>query len=259
MHSSRGYLSGRGGVVRTTAAGPVQAGPKRGGAIQGPRSRSQRGERGATSIAVALSSAVVVTVSAVMLDVGQLLVTKAELQMVADLAARSGTHELARVYMSAGRQDPTSDTLTASELEQVRAAAQRRSVRNSAGAVAITVASSDIRIGKWEDATGRFIDTNVGVAHQRYPLSPQGHGRLPGRHREGLVRDARVAVQHGQPHHVLSDGHERQLRGLAHVRPGSGQRVGPQAHPERSTAGDLREPRDRRREHELHLQRRRRR
>jgi hypothetical protein len=161
MRSARPFLPSRTTVVRSTVTPATPGGARTGRAsLVGPRAR---GQRGSTSIAVAMSSMVVVGMSALVLDIGQLVVTKAELQMVADLAARSGSHELARVYMSAGRADPVSDTLTASEMEQVRAAAQRRSIRNSAGAVAISVESSDIRIGKWDDASGRFVPTNVGV------------------------------------------------------------------------------------------------
>lgn len=112
---------------------------------------------------VAVSVGAVLGMSALVIDVGQLLVTKAELQMVADLAAKSGAHAIARVYMTAGRQDPASDTLTTSELSQVRAAAQLRSMRNSAGSVAISVASSDIRIGTWDSAKATFVEGNVGV------------------------------------------------------------------------------------------------
>lgn len=128
-----------------------------------PRDPRARSQRGSTSIVVAISTTAVVAASALVIDVGNLLVTKAELQMVADLSAKSGAHAIAQVYMSSGREDPATDTLSISEMAQVRAAAQRRSTRNSAGSVAISVASSDIRIGKWDDQTGTFVEGNVGV------------------------------------------------------------------------------------------------
>jgi hypothetical protein len=166
MRFARRFLSSRATVRRSPAptlapsGARVQASATRNGTLHGPRAR---GQRGATSVAVALSSSAVIGMAALVIDIGQVLVTKAELQMVADLSARSATQELARVYMTAGREDPVSDTLTASEMEQVRAAAKRRSLRNTAGAIPISVNSSDIRIGKWDDATGAFRETNVGV------------------------------------------------------------------------------------------------
>jgi hypothetical protein len=114
-------------------------------------------------VLLAGSIAVVIGMAALVINIGQVLATKAELQMVADLSAKSAARELARVYMTEGRADPVSDTLSVSEQGQVTAVADQRSRRNSAGAVPISIAGPDVRIGKWNDTTGDFQETNVGV------------------------------------------------------------------------------------------------
>lgn len=120
-------------------------------------------QRGATTVATAASIAAVVATAALVIDVGQLLVTKAELQMVADLSAKSAARELARVYAGGGRPDPTTDTLTASEHDQVAAAADRRGQRNTAGTVPISVPAADVEIGRWDVSTGRLLPGGFGV------------------------------------------------------------------------------------------------
>lgn len=54
----------------------------------------RRAERGATLLAVTYSMAGFAAVTALAINVGQLLVTQAELQTVADLAAKSAAQEL---------------------------------------------------------------------------------------------------------------------------------------------------------------------
>jgi len=124
---------------------------------------NQDSQRGATSMVVACTIASSIAMAALVIDVGNLLATKAELQMVADLSAKSAARELARVYMTTGRADPLSDTLSLGEQAQVTAAADHRARRNSAGSVPITVASGDVEIGKWDMAKGTLLGAGFGV------------------------------------------------------------------------------------------------
>ncbi|MFN2427170.1 MAG: pilus assembly protein TadG-related protein, partial [Candidatus Binatia bacterium] len=52
-----------------------------------PSTKTARGQRGGASVLVAGGLAVTIGMAALVIDVGQLMATKAELQMVADLAA----------------------------------------------------------------------------------------------------------------------------------------------------------------------------
>jgi hypothetical protein len=104
-----------------------------------------------------------VAMAALVIDIGQLLSVDAELQVVADLSAKSAARELARVYITAGREDPTTDALSTSERIRVTAAADQRGRRNSAGSVPISIASDDVEIGRWNMSTGGFDRTSLGV------------------------------------------------------------------------------------------------
>ena len=101
--------------------------------------------------------------TALVVDGGRIHVAHAELQTVADLAAKSGARELARVYMDEGREDPTSDTLSVSEQYRIATAARQRGLKNRAGGTPIAIDPGDVRVGKWDDATGKFVETQVGA------------------------------------------------------------------------------------------------
>lgn len=114
-------------------------------------------------VVVATTLAAVVAVAALVINVGQVLVTQAELKTVADLAAKSAAQELARVYTRVGRTDPQSDTLTSLEASSIATAADRRGRKNQAGSTAIAIASSDVHLGRWDEASRAFVASTVGV------------------------------------------------------------------------------------------------
>lgn len=121
------------------------------------------GERGATLLAVAYSMAGMAAVAALAINVGQLMVTQAELQTVADFAAKSAAQELARVYLTTGRSDPLVDGLTSAEFTRIANAATQRALKNTAGSVAISINPGDVGVGKWKDANGAFSAGSMGV------------------------------------------------------------------------------------------------
>lgn len=104
----------------------------------------------------------VLGMTALVVDGGRIHAARAELQTVADLAAKSGARELARVYMDEGRDDPTSDTLAVSEQARIATAARLRGLKNRAGGTPIAIDPGDVQVGKWDDATGEFVETQVG-------------------------------------------------------------------------------------------------
>jgi hypothetical protein len=123
----------------------------------------ERGERGGIPVLLAGGMVALVGMTALVVDGGRLHVARAELQTVADLAAKSGARELARVYMDEGREDPTSDTLTASEQYRIAKAARQRGLKNRAGGTPIAIDPTDVQVGQWDDVTGEFVETEVGA------------------------------------------------------------------------------------------------
>lgn len=105
----------------------------------------------------------VLGMTALVVDGGRIHVARAELQTVADLAAKSGARELARVYMDEGRDDPASDTLSATEQARIATASRERGLKNRAGGTAIAINAGDVQVGEWDDTTGRFVGTEVGA------------------------------------------------------------------------------------------------
>jgi hypothetical protein len=141
----------------------LEAGHGHSPSASGSTQRSTRLQRGATNIGVACGAVASMTMAALVVDVGQLLATKAELQTVSDLAAKSAAQELTRVYLTAGRQDPSTDQLTGDEKARILAAADRRAKKNVAGDVNITVPGADVEIGRYDRQTGNFVPGSTGV------------------------------------------------------------------------------------------------
>ncbi|MFN2377506.1 MAG: TadG family pilus assembly protein [Candidatus Binatia bacterium] len=148
---------------RTAGSSIVLASSSRQLSTTGSAVRPRRGQKGSTTVAVAISMVAVVSATALVIDIGNLKVIEAELQTVADLAAKSAAQELARVYISEGREDPLTDTLTATEKFRISDAADRRARINSAGGTSIVLPGSDVTIGKWNDQSGAFEAATYGV------------------------------------------------------------------------------------------------
>jgi len=151
--------------------------------------------------------------AALVIDGGQLFVTHAELQTVADLAAESAAKEIARVYMDEGREDFLSNSLTPAEKLRVAEAANQRALKNSAGGVSITVAPEDVKIGRWDNSTGQFIETNerVDAAAVTARRDDVSNGMVPGLFAGITGRDAFP---------VRSDAAAR-ISGVRYLPPGS--------------------------------------
>jgi hypothetical protein len=143
----------------------------------GPRQR----QRGASGLTATGSLAITLGLAALVVDTGHLLVTQAELQATADLAAASGARELGRVFLEEGREDPASDRLSDAERLRITSAANYRSERNSAGQVPISVVPGDVEFGRWNDSNSQFIRTTTGVTAVRVTTRRDdvANGRLP--------------------------------------------------------------------------------
>lgn len=112
-----------------------------------------RDERGAAAAMVAVFLMVLLAFGAAALDVGHALVARNELQNVSDAAALAGTRALGSVYEGMTPAAQQAYVLTSGDRAIVEAAVQTAANANKAAGVSITINSSDIQIGIWDQAT----------------------------------------------------------------------------------------------------------
>ena len=122
-----------------------------------------KNNRGTIAIFVGLTLTMLVGVTALTVDIGYGLITRTELQNVADAAVLAGTRQLGLIYegLAPNEQKPTwvipgADQTTI--VNQVQAVA----LLNKAGTKPITINASDIQIGVWDYATQTFTVTTLG-------------------------------------------------------------------------------------------------
>lgn len=105
-------------------------------------------------------------VAAVAIDTGYMMVSKAEIQNVADVSSNSGTLELARIY---GELDHQTDvkyyTLSSYEKSRIVRKINEFSKQNEAAGRAISIADSDAEFGHWEGNS--FVKSDTGVKSVR--------------------------------------------------------------------------------------------
>ncbi|HYC55187.1 MAG TPA: TadE/TadG family type IV pilus assembly protein [Candidatus Binatia bacterium] len=124
---------------------------------------SNRHESGSVSVFAAVAAIGFIGVTALGIDVGYGLLTKAQLQNVADSAALAGNHQLARLYDALGNRNISGYTLTASDKASIIQAVRTYALRNEAGGKAIDVLPGDVLFGRWDKSTGEITETDTGV------------------------------------------------------------------------------------------------
>ncbi len=120
-------------------------------------------ERGSISIFAGVAAVTLLGFSALVLDVGYMLVTNAELQNAADSGAAAGNRELGRIYEELGNVDITEYTLTMEDETRIYQRVNQFSQRNEAAGVSISVLTSDVSYGDWDKSTNTFAETRTGV------------------------------------------------------------------------------------------------
>jgi Flp pilus assembly protein TadG len=131
------------------------------------RSARKDGERGMIVILMAIAIVGLIGAGSLAVDIGSALVTKSELQNVADAATLAGTRELAIIYRDDHyKSNPDFNykdyTLTSTEKARIRAKAASFASANKAGGLSITVGDDDIRPAKvTSDGTITYQDKAV--------------------------------------------------------------------------------------------------
>lgn len=117
------------------------------------RTRGSPQERGAISPILAVCLAVALGLLALGLDLGQVFVTKNELQNIADAAALAGAKKLIQA------KDPNNPQLAAVYCDEAITTAQAVASENRSAGAVMTVTSGDVVLGQWNLNGGSFTRT----------------------------------------------------------------------------------------------------
>lgn len=118
-------------------------------------------DRGAVIVIVAVAMIVLLGVAALAVDIGYVAVTKNELQNIADAAALAGAGELSRQHTL----DPDNQENFVADRAQILAIVQDIAGKNRAANLAISIASGDVVIGRWNSAAGAIPEENLARAN----------------------------------------------------------------------------------------------
>jgi Flp pilus assembly protein TadG len=113
-------------------------------------------KQGATAIIVALMIAVFLGFAALAVDIGYVMVTKNELQNVADSAALAATRKLGTIYEPMSYAEQAAYVCDPGTLIDI---AQSVALENKAAGVNIIVNSEDVTIGQWDYKTKTLTPT----------------------------------------------------------------------------------------------------
>ena len=126
----------------------------------------QKNDRGAVALMVAGGIVALLGIAALVVDLGNGLATKVQLQNAADSGAMAGTRELAQIYkpqVALGNFDYTQDTLSSSEQAQIASRVNEFASQNIAGGVPITIGLEDVVVGVWDGSAQTFTPGATGV------------------------------------------------------------------------------------------------
>jgi hypothetical protein len=127
------------------------------------------GEQGVVIIFAAITLVLFIAFTALAVDVGHMMVSRTELQRVADAAALAGARTLGRIYQCDGniatcpRVMPYEDQLdynAAGDADTIMQAARDIALQNKTAGINITINNSDIVIGNWNGIT-RILTTTM--------------------------------------------------------------------------------------------------
>ncbi len=116
--------------------------------------------RGAVAVMVAISLVMLLGFAALVIDIGHALVTRNELQNVADAAVLAGARQLGKIYEPLTPAQQATYTLTSQDQSAIIAAVQAVAQQNYAAGTAIVIGPADIQIGDWSNATKTLTVTN---------------------------------------------------------------------------------------------------
>lgn len=117
-------------------------------------------QQGSVTILVALATMALFGSVALAIDIGFGLVTKAELQNIADAAALAGGRELGRIYEGLAYDGQQNYVMGSTDRARIVAQASNVAQQNTGGNQSIIINDWDVRIGQWDGATSSLTVTN---------------------------------------------------------------------------------------------------
>lgn len=136
-------------------------------------------QNGAVAPMFALSVVPFVAFTSLVIDVGYALVTRAQLQNIADAAALTAAHKLGSIYENVPFAQQPDFQLTTSQLASIEAAADSIAQKNIAAGTNISIPSSDVETGLWDAATGTFTPSAAGATGVRVTARRDGIANGP--------------------------------------------------------------------------------
>ena len=106
--------------------------------------------KGVTAVLAAIMIAMLMGFAAVAIDIGYGLVTKNELQNIADAAALAATRQLGVIYQGMTYEEQQAYIVGSTDAATIRNAAMEVANNNRAGGKSITINADDIIIGVWD-------------------------------------------------------------------------------------------------------------
>lgn len=119
-------------------------------------------QRGAVAIVVAVSLSALVSLAALVLDGGAALVSKHQLQNLADAAALAGARQLGKLYESQPSATSPPQPLSLANHAQIQAVVAEVAERNRTTTKLAAVTLSDVRVGRWNAATRTVVSSPTG-------------------------------------------------------------------------------------------------
>ena len=111
---------------------------------------SLNSEQGAVAAMTAIFLLVLLACAAAAIDIGHALVTRNELQNVADAGALAGTRALGKIYEGMTPASQQTYTLTSVDRTTIETAVQTAGAANYAAGVSVAINAGDIGIGTWD-------------------------------------------------------------------------------------------------------------
>ena len=109
--------------------------------------------RGAVAILAGFVLVVLLGFAALVIDIGMGLVTRNQLQNVADGAALAGARRLGQIYRAMPESEQSTYQLTAADSADINAKVTNLSLMNYAAGKTVSIDINDIKIGQWDPTT----------------------------------------------------------------------------------------------------------
>ena len=132
-----------------------------------------RSNKGAVSLLMALSAAILLGVSALAVDLGNAWMVRQELRNAADAAALAGAGQLGQIYLGLSADDQRDYYLTTDDLGAIVGQVQSLTPKSYAGGTTLNFNAADIIVGQWNSTTKTLTPVPVDTPGSLQPTAVQ--------------------------------------------------------------------------------------